>query len=303
LISDNFIIMEEHKDKFIEYLKTQRRFSQHTLRAYSTDLEQFINFLKKINDKLTITEITDKHIRSLMHELFNRKLDNISVSRHLSSIKSFFKYLLTEKVILKNYAASVPNPKVDTKLPKYLKEEEVSIFLDMPDTSTALGSRDKALLELLYATGLRVSELESLNAEQIDLNNKAIVVTGKGKKERMVLFGSYASEALENYLKQRESLIVDNEEKALFLNFRGGRLTARSVRRVVDKYIEEADLKLKISPHALRHSFATHMLNNGADLRDIQELLGHASLSTTQRYTHVSIQDMLDNYDKFHPHS
>ena len=301
-MTDNFIIMEEHKDKFLNYLKTQRRYSVHTLRAYSTDLEQFINFLKKGYKLITTADITDVHIRSFMHELYNKKLDNISVSRHLSSIKSFFKYLLTEKAVLKNYAASVPNPKVDTKLPKYLKEEEVAIFLDSPDTSTVLGARDKALLELLYATGLRVSELESLNVEQIDLNNRAIVVKGKGKKERMVLFGTYAAEALELYLKERDSLIVE-EENALFLNFRGGRLTSRSVRRVVNKYIDEADLKLKISPHALRHSFATHMLNNGADLRDIQELLGHASLSTTQRYTHVSVQDMLDNYDKFHPHS
>jgi len=301
-MTDNFIIIEEHKEKFLEYLKVQRRYSKHTLRAYSTDLDQFISFLKKGYKTITITDITDTHIRSLMHELYNRKLDNISVSRHLSSIKSFFKYLLIEKVVLKNYAASVPNPKVDTKLPKYLKEEEIALFLDSPDTSTVLGARDKAILELLYATGLRVSELEALNVEQIDLDNKAIVVKGKGKKERMVLFGSYAMEALEHYLKERTTL-ASEEENALFLNFRGGRLTARSVRRVVNKYIEEANLKLKISPHALRHSFATHMLNHGADLRDIQELLGHASLSTTQRYTHVSVQDMLDNYDKFHPHS
>jgi integrase/recombinase XerC len=301
-MNDNFIIIEGHKEKFLEYLKTQRRFSEHTLRAYSTDLEQFINFLKKSYDKIIIENITDLHIRSFLHELFNRKLDNISVSRHVSSLKSFFKYLLTEKVVLKNYAASVPNPKSDTKLPKYLKEEEMAQFLDMPDSSTPLGARDKAILELLYATGLRVSELESLNVEQIDLNNKAIIVKGKGKKERMVLFGSYARDALETYLVERVHLIVNEEEEALFLNFRGTRLTVRSVRRVVNKYIDESDLKLKISPHALRHSFATHMLNNGADLRDIQELLGHASLATTQRYTHVSIQDMLDNYDKFHPH-
>ncbi len=302
-MNNNFLIIEQHQDKFLEYLKTQRRFSKHTLRAYSTDLEQFINFLKKGYNKITIANITDLHIRSFMHELFNKKLDNISVSRHLSAIKSFFKYLLMEKVIQKNYAASVPNPKFDTKLPKYLKEEEMAMFLELPDTSTVLGARDKAILELLYATGLRVSELESLNIEQIDLNNRAIIVEGKGKKERMVLFGSYASNALELYLKERSSLAINEEENALFLNFRGTRLTARSVRRVVDKYIDESDLKLKISPHALRHSFATHMLNNGADLRDIQELLGHASLSTTQRYTHVSVQDMLENYDKFHPHS
>ena len=176
-------------------------------------------------------------------------------------------------------------------------------FLDIPDSSTPLGARDKAVLELLYATGLRVSELESLNTEQIDFTNRTIIVKGKGKKERMVLFGSYAAKSIEIYLSQRNALNPDENEKALFLNFRGTRLTARSIRRIVNKYIEEADLKLKISPHALRHSFATHMLNNGADLRDIQELLGHASLSTTQRYTHVSVKDMLENYDKFHPHS
>ncbi len=301
--NDNFDVIEKHKEAFLDYLKTQRRFSPHTLRAYSTDLEQFINFLKSSYKLIEINTITDVHIRSFLHELFNKKLDNISVSRHLSALKSFFKYLLTEKHVSKNVAANVPNPKTETKLPKYLKEEEMAMFLDLPDTSTALGSRDKALLELLYATGLRVSELVSLNILQIDLDNRAIVVLGKGKKERMVLFGSYAAEALENYISQRETLKKSEDEEALFLNFRGTRLSARSVRRVINKYIDESDLKLKISPHALRHSFATHMLNNGADLRDIQELLGHASLSTTQRYTHVSVQDMLDNYDKFHPHS
>jgi len=299
---DSFGQLREYKEKFTQYLKTQRRFSEHTLRAYSTDLEKFITFLEDKYPLVGIRDITDVHIRSFLHELFQRKLDNITVSRHLSALKSFFKYLLAEKAVLKNYAEAVPNPKFNTKLPKYLKEEEMAMFLELPDTSDVLGKRDKAVLELLYATGLRVSELVSLNVSQIDLNSKAIIVFGKGKKERMVLFGKYAAEALEDYLKERGSLANDGEE-ALFVNFRGGRLTARSVRRIVNKYIDESDIRLKISPHALRHSFATHMLNNGADLRDIQELLGHASLSTTQRYTHVSVKEMLDSYDKFHPHS
>ncbi len=294
--------MEEIIEIFLSYLEKQRRFSKHTIRAYSVDLKQFVLFIEKKYKKITLSTIEDIHIRSYVHQMYLDKLDAVSISRHLSTLRTFFKYLLNEEKILKNPIENISNPRKETKLPKYLKEDEMLTFLSMPDSSTALGSRDKAILELLYATGLRVSELVSLNIDSLDMENKAIVVEGKGKKDRMVLFGEYAKESLENYSSLR--VLLDKEgENALFLNFRGGRLTARSIRRVVNKYIDEAGLYLKISPHSLRHSFATHMLNNGAELRGIQELLGHASLATTQRYTHVSVNEMLENYDKFHPHS
>jgi len=211
--------------------------------------------------------------------------------------------LLSEKFILKNVAEEVKNPHTSIKLPRYLHEEQMFLFLDSIDDSSPLGARDKAILELLYASGLRVSELVSLDVNSIDMESKSIIVLGKGKKERLVLFGEYAKNALLKYFEVREQLLSNDEEcDALFLNFRGGRLTDRSIRRVVNIHIEDAGLLLKISPHSLRHSFATHMLNNGADIRDIQEFLGHSSLAATQRYTHVSVQEMLESYDKFHPH-
>lgn len=294
--------MQDAVEKFLNYLKTQRRASEHTLRAYETDLKQFTKFMEQKYPQVALKVIHEIQIRSYLHVMYQKKLDGISISRHLSALRSFFKYLINEKLMLKNPAEDVPNPKTESKLPKYLHEEEMELFLSIPDGNNALGARDKGILELLYATGLRVSELVSLNVGQIDLKSKSIIVKGKGRKERLVLYGGYAREALECYLKQRGQLISERSDDALFLNFRGGRLTARSIRRVVDKYIKEADIKLKISPHALRHSFATHMLNHGADIRDIQELLGHASLSTTQRYTHVSVKEMLASYDQFHPH-
>jgi len=287
---------------FLTYLEKQRRFSKHTIRAYSVDLKQFKQFIESKYKNLSIDNIEDIHVRSYLHKMYLDKLDSNSISRHLSTLRTFFKYLLNEKKILKNPMENISNPKKETKLPRYLKEDQMMIFLNMPDITTPLGARDKAILELLYATGLRVSELVSLDITSIDMDNKAIVIEGKGRKDRMVLFGNYAKEALDDYVKLRV-LLDSQDEIALFLNFRGGRLTARSIRRVVNKYIDQAGLLLKISPHSLRHSFATHMLNNGAELRGIQELLGHASLATTQRYTHVSVNEMLDNYDKFHPHS
>ncbi len=295
--------MNDYIDKFLNHLRYQRRFSEHTIRAYETDLSQFKEFIDKKHKEIEIINISALDIRSFLHEMYKNKLDATSICRHLSSLRSFFKYLLSEKFILKNVAEEVKNPHTSIKLPRYLHEEQMFLFLDSINDSSPLGARDKAILELLYASGLRVSELVSLDVNSIDMDSKSIIVLGKGKKERLVLFGEYAKNALLKYFDVREQLLSNDEEcDALFLNFRGGRLTDRSIRRVVNIHIEDAGLLLKISPHSLRHSFATHMLNNGADIRDIQEFLGHSSLAATQRYTHVSVQEMLESYDKFHPH-
>ncbi|MBN2693963.1 tyrosine recombinase XerC [bacterium] len=292
--------MSEYIEQFLNYLKIQRRLSTHTLRAYKTDLAQFEESLKG-KELLAITTLD---VRNFVHKLHNQKMDPTSVSRHLSAIRSLFKYLIGEKIVDKNPAKEVSNPKTPTKMPSYLTEDVMEHFLNTPDTENLSGARDKAILELLYATGLRVSELVSINKEQIDYENKSIIVKGKGKKERLVLFGSYAQDAIKKYLVFRTELesIEGADIDALFLSLRGTRLTQRSVQRIVDKYIELAGIKYKISPHSLRHSFATHMMNNGADIRSIQEFLGHESISTTQRYTHISDKQMFENYDKFHPH-
>jgi integrase/recombinase XerC len=292
--------MSEYIEQFLNYLKIQRRLSSHTLRAYKTDLAQFEQSLKGKD----IIEIAVIDVRNFVHKLHGQKMDPASVSRHLSAIRSLFKYLISEKIVDKNPAKEVSNPKTPTKMPSYLTEDVMEHFLNSPDTETLSGARDRAILELLYATGLRVSELISINKEQINYENRSIVVRGKGKKERLVLFGSYAQEAIKKYLIFRVELesIEGADIDALFLSLRGSRLTQRSIQRIVDKYIEQAGIKYKISPHSLRHSFATHMMNNGADIRSIQELLGHESISTTQRYTHISDKQMFENYDKFHPH-
>lgn len=278
----------------MDFLKVEQGVSPHTLRAYAKDLSELSDFLKK-----KPKEIDNLDIRSLLASLHHKKLKKSSISRKLATIRSFFKYLHREGYVKKNPAKLVSSPKVPKTLPKFLSIDEIFLLMETPRGETFKPARDKAIMELLYSSGLRVSELTSLDISDLDIKESLIRVKGKGRKERIVPIGSKAMEAIQNYLPERISL--RKKSPALFLNNRGGRLTQRSVRRILVQYSRMISLKGNLSPHTLRHTFATHLLHEGADLRSIQELLGHSSLSTTQKYTHVDIGYLTEVYDKAHP--
>jgi integrase/recombinase XerC len=286
--------LKNHIEQFFYYLKAERGVSPHTLRAYTEDLHDFQTFSDK-NPK----DIDNLDIRSFLASLHHKKLKKTSISRKLATIRSFFKYLHREGYVPKNPARLVSTPKIPKTLPKFLTIDETFSLLEKPQGETFRPARDRAILELLYSSGLRVSELTSLDISDLDIKESLTRVKGKGMKERIIPIGSKAMEAIQNYLTERISL--KKKSQALFLNNRGGRLTQRSVRRIVVYYSRMVNLKSDLSPHTLRHTFATHLLHEGADLRSIQELLGHSSLSTTQKYTHVDIRHLMEVYDKAHP--
>ena len=300
--------MEKLIEQFLEHLRYERNVSAHTLRNYSSDLEQFTHFLAP--DKKTklpdVSEIDHLTIREWMASLHSDHKKKSSIARKLAALRTFFQFLVREGVLELNPAKLVSTPKLEKKLPNHLSIEEAIRFIESPDLETELGKRDRAMLELMYATGVRVAELTTLNVADVDFQNQLVRVTGKRRKQRIVPFGDPAGEAIRNYLGVREKFLFNapvskREEDALFLNYQGTRITTRSVGRMVEKYIRICAGMHNISPHALRHSFATHLLDSGADLRDIQELLGHARLSTTQVYTHVSMEKLIAVYDKAHP--
>jgi len=288
---------------FLDYLTYERNVSINTIGAYRDDLESFVGFL--CNDYFTIgRDLVDLRrvdhltIRAYLAHLARRKLARTSIARHLSALRTFFKYLMREGIVEANPARGVATPKREKHLPTVMQPSDVALLLEQPDLDANLGIRDRAWLELLYASGLRISELVGIDIDDIELRARLVKVRGKGSKERIVPFGSKAEEAVRAYLKVREA---DPDEQALFVNYRGARITTRSVRRLFDEYIRAASLRAGISPHTMRHSFATHLLNAGADLRGIQELLGHASLSTTQKYTHLNDWQLIAVYKKAHP--
>ena len=300
--------MEKLIEQFLEHLRYERNVSAHTLRNYASDLEQFTHFLAPDqNTKLPdVSEIDHLTIREWMASLHSDQKKKSSIARKLAALRTFFQFLVREGVLELNPAKLVSTPKLEKKLPNHLSIEEAIRFIESPDAETDLGKRDRAMLELMYATGVRVAELTTLNVADVDFQNQLIRVTGKRRKQRIVPFGDPAGEAIRNYLGVREKFLFNapvskRDEAALFLNYQGTRITTRSVGRMVEKYIRICAGMHNISPHALRHSFATHLLDSGADLRDIQELLGHARLSTTQVYTHVSMEKLIDVYDKAHP--
>jgi integrase/recombinase XerC len=285
---------------FLDYLTYERNVSPNTIEAYRDDLESFVGFL--CNDYLTIgrdlldlKRVDHVGIRSYLAFLARRKLSRASMARHLSALRSFFKYLMREGAVEMNPARSVATPKREKHLPSVLQSADVTVLLEQPDDSP-LGIRDRAWLELLYASGLRISELVGIDVDDLELRARLVKVRGKGSKERIVPFGTKAEQALRAYLATRT-----DDEPAVFVNYRGQRITTRSVRRLFDRYVRGASLRAGVSPHTLRHSFATHLLNAGADLRSIQELLGHASLSTTQKYTHLNDAQLIAVYKKSHP--
>ena len=283
-----------HINRFLRYLEVERDASAHTLRAYRKDLDDFFRFVQ-INP--ADAELSD--VRGFIANQMKTGLNKTTVGRRLASIQSFFKYLYREGYKKTNPAKLVPNPKTPKLLPRFLSVDDTFSLVERPEGPGLLSARNRAILELLYSSGLRVSELTGLDAEDVNTKDGILKVRGKGKKERIVPVGSKAIDAIKSYLVER--IPLKKRDRALFLNRRGSRLTDRGVRRIVVKYARMIGISARIGPHTLRHTFASHLLQGGADLRVIQELLGHSSLSTTQKYTHLDVTHLIDVYDKAHP--
>lgn len=316
-------------ERFIGYLQFERHASPRTIEDYGADMRKFYDFLTPPGTETPpLEQIDHRMIREFMAFDYDRGLQKSSVARKLATLRTFFKYCIRENLVRQNPARVVSSPKLPKRLPRVISIDEAAAMLDqmlhgIPSEPNArkktltprqeeearlLLRRDRAIMELLYASGLRVSELTGLEIGDIDGNTKMVRVLGKGLKERIVPFGSKALEALEAYMPVRSKILAQAKAKkpdheAIFLNYRGGRLTVRSVRSIVAKYGRLLEIDWKLHPHALRHAFATHLLSDGADLRAIQELLGHARLSTTQRYTQATIEQLMATYDKAHPHA
>ena len=290
---------------FVAKLEHEKGFSEHTLRAYHKDLLQFDIFLKA-EKRSSLESVNHLLLRRFLAVLRSKNYSKTTIARKLASIRSFFKFLIREGELVANPFEMLRTPKQDKKLPHFLSITEVDVLLKTPDSSTVMGLRDMAIMETLYSTGIRVSELVGLDEGSIDFIAGMIKVQGKGKKERLVPIGSPAIKAINEYIDSK-SMSKKKEEKSvsrsepLFLNKYGGRLTARSVARSLDKYLKVSGINLLTSPHTFRHSFATHLLDKGADLRSVQEMLGHSSLSTTQVYTHITTERLKNVYDKAHP--
>jgi integrase/recombinase XerC len=295
--------MEQLIQNFREYLGSERNYSKHTVKAYITDIGEFLRVIKekklvgKNAGAIDFEKLDETPVRAYISWLYTRN-SRSSISRKLASVRTFFEFLIRKGALKNNLAKLVPTPRGEKRLPTFLTVDEVVKLLSI-EGSGALISRDAAVLELLYSSGLRVSELVGINLNDIDLKNLTVKVLGKGNKERIVPVGSKAAHALDEYLRERLGMNPGGDH--LFVNTRGDRLNVRSVDRIIRKYALIAGIPKNVSPHVLRHTFATHLLGGGADLRAIQEMLGHKSLSTTQRYTHTSIEKLMEIYDKTHP--
>lgn len=315
--------MDSAVKQFLNYLRSVRNSSPHTIRSYESDLGQFLTFLTPPGTSLPpVQDVTHLMIREFVAHLHDMNLEKSSIARKLAAIRSFFKFAVREGLVVRNPARMVATPKLPKRIPAVLSAEDLNAFLDSvatgpvrgsgrrkggaaPDESRLMVRRDRAILEMLYASGLRVSELTGLNLGDMDRKELMLRVRGKGNKERIVPYGGKAQQALEAYEPLRQEVLHKaggrGDRQAVFLNHLGTRLTSRSVARIVKKYARLANVNWDLHPHSLRHAFATHLLADGADLRAIQELLGHSSLSTTQRYTHATIRQLLEVYDKAHP--
>jgi tyrosine recombinase XerC len=289
-------------EDFMAYLKYEKNASPHTIAGYRRDLLQLAQYLEE--KKSSLDKVDNIILRGFLASRYGRGEKKSTVGRKLAAIRSFFQFCVRKHWMQLNPAKVVSTPKQEKPVPSFLTEEEMQKFLDLPRTNKTLDLRDRAMMELLYATGIRVSELVGINLEDVNFAERLIRIRGKGKKERLVPFGRKAEETLRSYLRVRSSINRGGvESKPVFLNYLGKKLSTRSVERTVDKYIRRTALRRKISPHSLRHSFASHLLSRGADLRVIQELLGHESLATTQKYTHIDLKHILDVYHKSHPRS
>jgi integrase/recombinase XerC len=300
--------LEKFIQDFKSYLVAEKNASGHTVSSYLIDLYQFVQFLRESGHGEAQDTLHPKHIdrlaiRSFLGHLYENSASGATMARKLSSLSSFFRFLCREGHVETNVAKTVPSPKKENKLPSYLSVDEIFRLLDLPDRKSLLGARDGAILELFYSTGIRISELTGVRMEDLHLAQRMVKVRGKGKKERLLPIGQKSVGALRDYIEFRDKRIakICPVPEELFLNFRGQGISVRGVRKILEKYIRQNNFTGKISPHSLRHSFATHMLDAGADLRSIQEMLGHSSLSTTQKYTHLTIDRLAEVYDKAHP--
>jgi len=299
--------MQELIERFTTYLQTERNASPHTVKAYTEDLRQFYIWLKELNESanLEITAIDRLTIRAYLAALLRQEVSKRSVTRKLSSVKSFFTFLIKREILNANPADDVRTPTFDKKLPTFLDQETVQRMMTLPEMSTFAGVRARAILELFYSTGMRLSELVALDRHDISMESCTVRVMGKRRKERIIPFGNPAKEALNNYFSTLSNSITGSsnsyDHSAVFLNKSGRRLSKRSVYSIVHTFMEKGSNRMKCSPHVLRHSFATHMLDRGADLQSISELLGHENLSTTQLYTHVSTEQLKRVYAQSHP--
>lgn len=290
-------------ESFLKYLKEERNYSDHTIINYKNDILEFEKYMKTehISDW---NKVTYNSIRGYLMKLYNENYKASSVSRKLSSLRSFYKFLIGENVVKDNPFVLVSTPKREKSLPKFLYYNDLVQILDSIDQSNSLGVRDRLIFELLYATGIRVSELVNIKLNDINLSERSIKVLGKGDKERIVYYGEYCKEILSKYLSEARNILLGKKQSDyLLINNKNTNLTTRGIRTVVDKVINNTSLKVNVSPHTLRHTFATHLLNEGADLLTVQELLGHVNLSTTSIYTHVSNEQLRNVYLKAHPRS
>ena len=302
--------MEMLVKKFEQYLIGEKNASRHTISAYLNDLIQFETFLKEtghacINSQIQIEQVDRLTIRSFMSQLYEKSHSGASMGRKLYTLRSFFKFLCREGDIKTNIVKTIPVPKKTNKLPSYLSIDEVFRLLALPKPDSFVGTRDKAIFEIFYDTGIRISELVGLSLNDLKIEQLTIKVLGKGKKERLLPLGKKTTETIKSYLKFRTEHIknknLTTSPPGLFLNKRGQTISTRGVRKIMNQYIKSNNFPKNTSPHSLRHTFATHMLEAGADLRAIQEMLGHASLSTTQKYTHLTVDRLIETYDKAHP--
>jgi len=287
---------DQNLRSFFNFLIIEKGLSKNTVKAYETDIKGFIKWINK-NNKQSLLNIKESSVNQYISYLFSLKLKSSSVNRKISSLKSFYLFLLKKKLIRYSPFSEVISPKQEKYLPASMSESEVEKLLNSPDASKEIEQRDKAMIEMLYATGMRISELVNLKITDIDMNRSVIKVMGKGSKERLIPFGESASEALFNYLKIRK----DSSSKEVFISNRGTKITRVAFWQRIKVYLLRENLKISISPHTLRHAFATHLLNRGADLRSVQLLLGHSDLSTTQIYTHIAKQRLGDVLKKHHP--
>lgn len=298
--------MDEAVAEFLRYLSLEKSASALTIKSYREDLTQAVEFLRKhVGENGTAGAVSSRQLRAFMVWLHEQKYAKTTIARRIAAVRSWFRFLCRRGVLTTNPADGLRSPRPDKNLPSFLPESDMGKLLSMPTDDTPLGMRDRALLETLYSAGVRVGEATGLNLTDLDLDDGVATVRGKGKRERLVFFGSSAKEALAAWLEARSTLLARLKKKAaveaVFLNKNGSRLTSRSVGRTLAKYVLQAGLDPHASPHSLRHSFATHLLDHGADIRGVQELLGHRSLTTTQIYTHVTTGKLQDNYRKAHP--
>jgi len=283
-------------NEFNSYLLTNKNYSKNTISSYTEDLNNFCDFIKK-----DLTKVVREDIKNYIHFLSEENMKETSISRHISCLKTFYKFLLIEKKVNIDPCEGIVSPKLPSKLPKVLSLEEIDKLLDI-EINDNFDIRNKAMIELMYSSGLRVSELISLKLNDVDLDMDYVRIFGKGSKERIIPIGDYAKEAISNYLNIRNNLLKKETCDFLFLNNHGKGMTRQGFFKIIKKIAFQKNIKTEFSPHTLRHSFASHMLKGGADLRSIQELLGHSDISSTQVYTHISNEELKQNYKEFHPH-